>query len=111
MPMASRPARILFDRDVPARMRDGMVLRAAVWRPSRPSRFPVLLQRFPYDKSATVVRSFTPRVLEALRPSVERLVGELLDRVAGADGMDAIAEFASAGDRDREAPRRARGRT
>jgi cytochrome P450 len=41
-----------------------------------------------------VVRSFTPRVLEALRPDIEQLVGDLLDRVQGAECMDAIADFA-----------------
>lgn len=41
-----------------------------------------------------VVRSFTPRVLEALRPGIERLVGELLDRVERAAAFDAIEDFA-----------------
>src|SRR5581483_9615449 len=34
-----------------------------------------------------VVRSFTPRVLEALRPAIEELVSELLDDVAGEPGF------------------------
>jgi cytochrome P450 len=41
-----------------------------------------------------VVRSFTPRVLEALRPGIESLVREHLDRVHGQPTMDAIADFA-----------------
>jgi len=41
-----------------------------------------------------VVRSFTPRVLEALRPGIESLVHEHLDRVQGRPTMDAIADFA-----------------
>jgi cytochrome P450 len=41
-----------------------------------------------------VMRSFTPRVIEALRPEIERLVADLLDRVEGTGRMDAIAEFA-----------------
>jgi cytochrome P450 len=41
-----------------------------------------------------VVRSFTPRVLEALRPGIESLVREHLDRVQGRPTMDAIADFA-----------------
>lgn len=32
-------------------MRDGVVLRADVWRPDKPGRFPVLLTRTPYDKT------------------------------------------------------------
>ena len=39
-----------FDRDVEARMRDGVVLRADVLRPDRPGRFPALLVRTPYGK-------------------------------------------------------------
>jgi cytochrome P450 len=41
-----------------------------------------------------VVRSFTPRVLEALRPAIEQLVDDLLTEAEGAESMDAIAEFA-----------------
>jgi putative CocE/NonD family hydrolase len=38
------------EHDVPVPMRDGTVLRADVYRPSRGSGYPVLLQRTPYDK-------------------------------------------------------------
>ncbi len=38
------------ERDVPVRLRDGLVLRADVWRPSGPGPFPVLVYRTPYDK-------------------------------------------------------------
>jgi cytochrome P450 len=41
-----------------------------------------------------VVRSFTPRVLEALRPSIEELVQELLDAVAGRPVFDFVEDFA-----------------
>ena len=43
-----------------------------------------------------VVRSFTPRVLEALRPAIAKLVDDLLDEAVadGATSMDAIAQFA-----------------
>jgi hypothetical protein len=41
-----------------------------------------------------VVRSFTPRVLEALRPAIEQLVDDLLADVEGDDSMDAIGQFA-----------------
>src|SRR5664279_3853614 len=42
-----------------------------------------------------LVRSFTPRVLEALRPAIEELVDDLLSEAAASDSMDAIAQFAS----------------
>lgn len=40
-------------RDVRVPMRDGVELRADVWRPARAGRYPVLLQRTPYDRTAT----------------------------------------------------------
>jgi len=42
---------ITFEPDVEAVMRDGVVLRADIWRPDKPGRFPVLLTRTPYDKT------------------------------------------------------------
>jgi putative CocE/NonD family hydrolase len=39
-----------FERDVAVAMRDGVVLRADVYRPERPGRFPVLVFRTPYGK-------------------------------------------------------------
>jgi cytochrome P450 len=41
-----------------------------------------------------VVRSFTPRVLEALRPAIVQLVDDLLDEAERSTSMDAIAQFA-----------------
>ena len=38
------------ERDIPVAMRDGTVLMTDVYRPSGPGRFPVLLQRTPYNK-------------------------------------------------------------
>ena len=40
-----------IDRDVVMRTRDGVVLRADIYRPDGPGRFPILLSRLPYDKS------------------------------------------------------------
>src|SRR5512132_2020073 len=40
-----------IDKDVPMTARDGVVLRADVYRPDGPGRFPVLLSRRPYDKN------------------------------------------------------------
>jgi putative CocE/NonD family hydrolase len=41
---------ITFERDVKVTMRDGVVLRADIYRPSAEGKYPVLLQRTPYDK-------------------------------------------------------------
>jgi putative CocE/NonD family hydrolase len=43
-------AHIRTERDVPARMRDGVTLHADIYRPDRPGRFPALVMRTPYDK-------------------------------------------------------------
>jgi len=41
---------VTVERDVPARMRDGVTLRADVYRPVEGGPYPVLLARNPYDK-------------------------------------------------------------
>jgi uncharacterized protein len=49
---ASSPAfETVFEHNVEAAMRDGVVLRADVYRPAAPGRFPVVLQRTPYSKN------------------------------------------------------------
>ena len=50
-PQVGRAPEILIEKNVPARMRDGVVLRADVYRPAAPSRRPALLQRTPYSKN------------------------------------------------------------
>lgn len=41
---------ITLEHSVPAKMRDGITLRADIYRPKVEGQFPVLLQRTPYDK-------------------------------------------------------------
>jgi putative CocE/NonD family hydrolase len=48
---AQTPA-IVVEKNVEARMRDGVILRADVYRPDVPEKLPALLQRTPYSKSA-----------------------------------------------------------
>jgi uncharacterized protein len=50
-PAAAERLAVVVDRNVEAVLRDGVVLRADVYRPDSPGRFPVLLQRTPYSKS------------------------------------------------------------
>ena len=55
---------IIFEPNVEAVMRDGVVLRADVWRPDKPGTFPVLLTRTPYDKThprISLTASLDPR--------------------------------------------------
>ena len=52
MPQDSPPQyRVLVEKDVPMTTRDGLILRADVYRPDAPGRFPVLLSRLPYNKN------------------------------------------------------------
>ena len=43
--------RVLTEKNVPMTTRDGVVLRADIYRPDATGRFPVLLSRLPYDKN------------------------------------------------------------
>jgi hypothetical protein len=45
---------VTFERNVAAKMRDGVTLFADIYRPRADGRFPVLLQRTPYDKNNEV---------------------------------------------------------
>lgn len=42
---------VRVDHDVPAKLRDGVTLRADIYRPDAQGKFPVLLQRTPYSKT------------------------------------------------------------
>jgi len=47
---AGEPYAVTVEHGVAVTMRDGTVLRADIYRPVAPGRFPVLLERTPYDK-------------------------------------------------------------
>ncbi len=61
--MANTPS-VKVDQDLPLTLSDGTTLYADVFRPDQPCKFPALLQRTPYDKSAIMNRAST---LEAVR--------------------------------------------
>jgi uncharacterized protein len=44
-----------IDRDLPVRMRDGVVLRADVYRPSTGTTVPAILYRTPYDRGSALI--------------------------------------------------------
>src|SRR3984957_18176438 len=52
---AIEPMEVTVERGVPAKMRDGVVLRADIYRPRAEGKFPVLLERTPYNKSNGVI--------------------------------------------------------
>jgi putative CocE/NonD family hydrolase len=51
---------VTVEFDVPARMRDGVVLRANVYRPGGDGPWPTLLARTPYDKSSSLTEWLDP---------------------------------------------------
>ena len=61
---------IKIESNVSAEMRDGTTLYADVYRPEGEGRFPVLLQRTPYDKSSPTSYGVA---LDALRGGARRL--------------------------------------
>src|ERR1700685_3014398 len=50
--LAADPYAVIVEHAVVVTMRDGTVLRADIYRPMAPGRFPVLLTRTPYDKQS-----------------------------------------------------------
>lgn len=51
-PSPDAPYPVIVEKNVPAEMRDGVILRADVYRPDAPGTFPALLRRTPYSKNA-----------------------------------------------------------
>ena len=49
---AEGPCEVEKQLNVPAQMRDGMMLLADVYRPRAAGRYPVILMRLPYNKAA-----------------------------------------------------------
>lgn len=49
--LAAQTYEVTFERNATAKMRDGVTLRADIYRPRANEKFPVLLERTPYDKS------------------------------------------------------------
>src|SRR5207245_1273754 len=52
--LAAQTYEVTIEHGVPVKMRDGAVLRADIYRPKADGKFPVLLQRTPYDKRGGV---------------------------------------------------------
>jgi len=45
---------VIIQRNIPATMRDGVVLYADIYRPDSPGKFPVILERTPYNKDGSL---------------------------------------------------------
>ena len=79
--------RVLVEKDVPMQTRDGVTLRADVYRPDAPGRFPVLLSRLPYNKN------LRPRPGD-IDYFVERGYGVIMQDTRGRFGSDGDEYYA-----------------
>jgi putative CocE/NonD family hydrolase len=109
---AGRPAswdqhpNIVLERNVAVRMRDGVVLRADVYRPAAPGRYPTLVYRTPYGKDGLLEDGSEPTLSRAPRAGYALVVQDVRGRFnsegefrpyqqEGKDGYDTV-EWASA---------------
>ena len=76
---------MVVDRDVEARMRDGTILCADVYRPAEGGPFPTLLMRTPYDRSQPMAPGATPDPLTATARGYAVVLLEVRGRY-GSDG-------------------------
>jgi putative CocE/NonD family hydrolase len=92
---------VTVDFDVPAKMSDGTILRANVYRPAGKGKWPVLLTRLPYGKDFPIARSVLDPLIAARRGYVV-IVQDTRGRFASGgewdpfrreaqDGIDTIA--------------------
>lgn len=91
------PLPTIMEHNVEVPMRDGIILRADVYRPDAPGRFPVLLQRTPYSKNpeanaprhhTTASRGFVVIVQDTRGRYTSD--GEARPHDEGADGFDTV---------------------
>ena len=61
----AEPYAVKFEPDVPVMLRDGVITYADVFRPDTSGKFPVLLQRTPYNKSLPISRTGTMDAIRA----------------------------------------------
>ena len=102
--LAADGREIWLERDIAVPMRDGVVLRADVYRPQRHGRFPVLVYRTPYGKhdAAESYQTHTKAVARGYAVVLQDVRGRYRSdgrfnpyRQEGADGYDTIEWAAS----------------
>ncbi|XVQ14517.1 CocE/NonD family hydrolase [Spirillospora sp. CA-255316] len=78
--------RVVVEHDLPARMRDGAILRADLYRPNDAGRYPVLMQRTPYGKEQAALTNLTLDPLRAARAGYAVLIQDVRGRYASEGG-------------------------
>lgn len=74
LPSIGCRARVKVEHEVPVKMRDGVVLRTDIYRPSGPGKFPVLLMRTPYGNHYED-RGFLPMVARGYVVIIQQVRG------------------------------------
>lgn len=65
--MSQASTEVIVEYNVPATMRDGTVLRADIYRPADGGKYPVLLQRTPYNKALPTLTNLTMDMIRTAR--------------------------------------------
>ena len=71
---------VIVEYNVPAKMRDGVELKADIYRPASPGKYPVLLQRTPYSKAFTAWANLTMDLVRAARAGYVVIVQDVRGR-------------------------------
>ena len=77
---------VLLEKNVEARMRDGTILRADIYRPAAGGRHPVLLQRTPYNKEQLALTGMTLDPLRAAEAGYNVVIQDVRARWASDGG-------------------------
>src|SRR5258708_9547426 len=94
IPLFAQPYRVVVQTGVGAKMRDGVTLRADVFRPDDPGKFPVLVERTPYNRAGETSMASelaAPRYVVVIQDTRGRFAseGEFYPfRYESADGYD-----------------------
>jgi hypothetical protein len=92
---------LIVERNVPVPMRDGVVLRADLYRPAAPGRYPTLVYRTPYAKDGLLESGSEPTLSRAARAGYALVIQDVRGRFnsegefrpyqqEGHDGFDTI---------------------
>ncbi|HUS24004.1 MAG TPA: CocE/NonD family hydrolase [Candidatus Binatia bacterium] len=85
-PSSSIGGTVTLEKNVDARMRDGTVLRADLYRPAGGGRHPVLLQRTPYNKEVLALTALTLDPLRAAAAGYNVVIQDVRARWASDGG-------------------------
>ncbi len=78
---------LVVDKNVPVALRDGVTLRADVYRPAAPGRYPVLLQRTPDNQELWPIASMTLDPLRAAAAGYAVVIQDVRARWASEGGV------------------------